>query len=38
MPADPRVSPFIGAWGVFALEVFVEQPGGTLTRLFAPLP
>jgi hypothetical protein len=34
VPADPRASPFIGAWGVFALEVFVESSSGALTRLY----
>ncbi len=33
MPEDPRDSPFVGSWGTFASEVYVEDSHG-LTRVF----
>jgi hypothetical protein len=27
VPPDPRSSPFIGAWGVFPMEIHIEQRG-----------
>jgi hypothetical protein len=33
LPPDPRASPFIGAWGVFPLEVHIEQ-GGLLSKAY----
>lgn len=34
MPSDPRSSPFVGAWGVFAAEVYVERGNGTLLKAY----
>lgn len=35
LPADPRSSPFVGAWGTFAVEVYLEASDGALSRLDA---
>lgn len=34
IPPDPRAAPFVGSWGTFALEIYLEEQGHELTRLF----
>jgi hypothetical protein len=34
IPVDPRASPFVGAWGTFATEVYLEAPNGKLKLAF----
>jgi hypothetical protein len=38
MPSDLRAPAFVGAWGQFAAEVFVEHEDGRLTRLYGAPP
>lgn len=34
IPPDARASPFVGSWGAFALEVYLEGPAKTLEKLY----